>query len=380
MSTRSTLTVNAQGKVQGLKSFDFTKEKHVDRFIALSMDDKRKYIGWYMRTNNEAQFMRAMLLVRPAKSLRPDNIQREIQRLKSGTVRNTSAYDMFEFIAEDYKPHIHFDMFGHTLLEVAAIMDAKRATGQSQRMLKKVLDDLHYLVKAGKKVTVLPSEVKLGHTILQHGQNATRRQQTLREIMDHPVMRGKTSAIINTHHRHNGTTKHLATLAKNKYGNTSTHNFIQKHSRKSTPLKKKKASVPAVALANIGTITSQFGNMRVTRQQAPRSINSPRTASYNGSVSELNNQTNMQVQNRGRRGRNTGNVPVTNQLNEFASIVNTKTRGPVSVDNLLRAQALQQSINGQFNSLSPLNKRRYAKLYDQFGNTNNSNAASTSRA
>jgi hypothetical protein len=372
----STLTINREGKVRGLKTFDFSNPVHVERFEKLSMGDKRVYIGWYMRTNDEKRFLDTMLLARPAKSMKPSTIQRELAKINSGTINAKSVYDMIHFIKADYNPTSHFDMDGHTLLEVAAIMDAKRASGQSQRMLTKVLDDLHHLVQTEKyKPTILPKDTKLGYTILEHGQNSTRRQQTLSEIMKHPVMRGKAGDLIDTHHRHNGMTKHLANIARNKYGNTSTHAFIQnrvpRRTNRSQPISRTETS------AMISRLVNRLSNTRLNniQYQTRRSPNSPRSVNYQSNTEILPNiasgsgETPMTVQNRGRRTRNT-TTNVTAQLNAFASIVNKKTRGPISVDNLLRAKELQRSINAQFNTLSRTNQARYSKLYNAFNNNN----------
>jgi hypothetical protein len=211
-----------------IRRLDFKNPVHVQFFKSLPVDDKRLYVGHYIDKGELDRFTHALLHFRP----RFANIE-TTQRY----VREKRALDAVEFIPDDYTSQ--FSGRGETLIELAVRKDAEIYDFDSQSILKKVLDDIVLLKKQGKKVTVIPQGVALGHTIVEYAGEAytrnsvsDRQRQTIRRdvlnfLLTHPATQKFKKQILVTHHHLDGNLHRLNAYTRTYHGNTSIENLMR---------------------------------------------------------------------------------------------------------------------------------------------------------
>ena len=218
---------------------------HRAQFNSFSAPTKCLYIGLWISSNSERNFLAAMRLFRPNKSMTTNNVAHRVSRIQNGTLNKEYAYDLIRFLPTDYNNGI-FSRSGERLIEVASRADAKHHSIMSKRMLKKVLDDLYYhnamRDKAGKsRLTVVPTDSDIGLKILNrgyHDDKKSTRLATMKMLANHSATKDHVSTLFNRYHYHNGEHRHLSNIALKMYKNKNAHNFIRGHTSRPSTSKK----------------------------------------------------------------------------------------------------------------------------------------------
>jgi hypothetical protein len=200
------------------KKIDFSEKGDVLYFDALTVPEKRLYVGRYIKQSDLKCFINAMMRFRRVGTMKKETIQQMINRGDwKGSIR---------FIQSDYNTESYFSKQGDSLIEVAIKADAENYSRYSQLILKKVLDDYNYYKTKGKTITSITQNKHLGHLILQHGKSDAAKQEIIRYLARHPSTKQRLPHIINTHHYNGTNTRHLSNHA-NALGNTQTAQTIR---------------------------------------------------------------------------------------------------------------------------------------------------------
>ena len=200
------------------KKIDFSKKRDLLYFDALTVPEKRLYVGRYIKQSDLKCFVRAMLRFRQTGNMKKNSIQ---QLIHQGLWQNS-----IRFIQSDYNSESYYSRDGDSLIELAIKSDAKHFTKNSKFILKKVLDDYNYYKKSGKTITSITQSKHLGHLIMTHGRHSEARQDIINYLARHPSTKKRLPHIIDTHHHHEGNIKHLSNYA-NAIGNAQTARKIR---------------------------------------------------------------------------------------------------------------------------------------------------------